>query len=168
MTDQRTAHVTTACAVLHTDGEGNVIPCPGYPHAEAEPGSPKETTGALPLGTDGQPFCVCEHERQKHFGDRLDCHGYDCSCKKYEPGPVAEQPELHDCPHCADAVVDLDVHLKTCRARQEEQLAEARRLLADEVEARASACQAEIQAVLDRYGMRLQISAPAVSIVPNP
>ena len=112
-------HVTTSCAVLHTDGEGNIVPCPGYPHAEEVAAEPDE------------------------FG-------------------------LHHCPHCTDAVRDLDAHLKTCRARQEEQLAEARRLLADEAEARASACQAEIQAVLDRHGMRLEISTPAVSIVPNP
>lgn len=28
---------STACAVLHTDSEGNSIPCPGYPHADEGP-----------------------------------------------------------------------------------------------------------------------------------
>jgi hypothetical protein len=27
--------IRVGCAVHHTDGEGNTIPCPGYPHAEA-------------------------------------------------------------------------------------------------------------------------------------
>lgn len=29
--------IRAACAVLHTDSEGNTIPCPGYPHVGAEP-----------------------------------------------------------------------------------------------------------------------------------
>lgn len=28
------------CAVLHTDGQGNPIPCPGYPHAGSASGGP--------------------------------------------------------------------------------------------------------------------------------
>lgn len=27
----------TACAALHTDGQGNTVPCPGYPHARTKP-----------------------------------------------------------------------------------------------------------------------------------
>ncbi|MFD7999956.1 hypothetical protein [Streptomyces mirabilis] len=27
--------MNVACAVLHTDAEGNRVPCPGYPHADA-------------------------------------------------------------------------------------------------------------------------------------
>ena len=34
MSDPRTG---IACATLHTDTEGNTVPCPGYPHAEVEP-----------------------------------------------------------------------------------------------------------------------------------
>ena len=48
MADQVTRHVTTACAVLHTDGEGNVIPCSGYPHAEAEVGPAAEALRLVP------------------------------------------------------------------------------------------------------------------------
>lgn len=29
--------VKVACAVLHTDADGNPVPCPGYPHAPTEP-----------------------------------------------------------------------------------------------------------------------------------
>lgn len=126
----------------------------------------EDTPGALPLGSDSQPFCLCEHERQQHFGDRFNCHGYDCTCKKYSPRPVQGQPELHHCPHCTDAVIDLDEHLKTCTARQEDQLAEARRLLAEDQQRRAEACNAEIEAVLAKHGMRLQISQPQISIIP--
>lgn len=126
----------------------------------------EETAAPLPLGSDGQPFCICEHERQKHFGDRRGCHGFECGCKKYEPRPVTGQPELQHCPHCADAVVNLDEHLKTCTARQEDPLIEARRLLAEDQQQRAEACAAEIETALAKHGMRLQISQPQISIVP--
>lgn len=45
-------------------------------------------------------------------------------------------------------------------------VAHARQLLAEHQAAQAAACQAEIQAILDRYGMRLEISTPQVAIVP--
>lgn len=115
--DSETSQVTTACAALHADGEGNIIPCPGYPHAEPQP--------------DG-------------FG-------------------------LTHCPHCTDAVANLDEHLKWCTENQQrDQVAEARQLLAEHQAAQAAACAVEVQAVLDKYGMQLEISTPAVTISPKP
>lgn len=117
MSDRRSSHVTTSCAALHTDSEGNIVPCPGYPHAEQT----------------SQP----------------DEHG------------------LYDCPHCTDAVVDLDDHLQTCPTLREEKLAEARRLLTEHEQQQTKACLAEIEAVLAKYGRRLQITQPQISIVPK-
>ena len=85
--------------------------------------------------------------------------------KNIDP-PEPDEPGLHHCPHCTDAVVDLDEHLKTCIARQEDEIAEARRLLAEDQERRMQACNAEIEQVLAKHGMRLQISQPTVAIVP--
>ncbi len=107
---------TVACAVLHTDSEGNPTPCPGYPH----PGQPK-----------------------------------------------ADENGLYDCPHCSDAVVDLDEHLKACTVLAETQIAEARRLLAAHEQQQTQACLNEIEQVLARYGRKLQISQPQISIVPQ-
>jgi hypothetical protein len=118
MTDSATSRIGVACAVLHTDGEGNIVPCPGYPHAEPDP----------------QP---------DEFG-------------------------LHHCPRCTDAVRNLEEHLTWCKEPETDPLADARQLLADHQAAQAAACQAEIQAILDRYGMRLEISTPQIAIVPNP
>jgi hypothetical protein len=115
MTDQQHLNGTgVSCAVLHTDGKGNIVPCPGYPHAEPQP---------------------------DEFG-------------------------LTHCPHCTDAVVDLGEHLKTCTALREEQLAEARRLVAEHEQARLQACSDEIQAVLDRYGMRLTAAPVQITLTP--
>lgn len=116
MADEQDAHTQTSCAVLHTDGQGNIVPCPGYPHAER------------PV----QP----------------DVNG------------------LYDCPHCTDAVVDLDEHLATCTALREQQLVDARRLLADEQRQQDELCLAEIEAVLAKYGRKLQISQPQITIIP--
>jgi hypothetical protein len=49
----------------------------------------------------------------------------------------------------------------------EDSLAEARRLLAEEAEARMRACAAEIEQVLAKYGCRLDVTQPQISIVPN-
>lgn len=68
------------CAVLHQDAQGNVIPCPD-----------EKAPSTKPLGSDSQPFCLCEHERQKHFGDRFRCHGFKCNCAEYRP-EVEEPP----------------------------------------------------------------------------
>lgn len=45
-------------------------------------------------------------------------------------------------------------------------LDEARRLLAQDADARMKACQAEIEAVLARHGMRFQITQPQITITP--
>lgn len=74
---------------------------------------------------------------------------------------------LYDCPHCTDAVVDLDEHLKTCIARKADDLAAARRLLAEHEQQQTEACLAEIEAVLARYGRKLQVSQPQITIVPT-
>lgn len=87
MTDHRTSHVTTSCAALHTDGEGNTTPCPGYPHAEGEP----------------EP------------ADPLD---------------------------------------------------EARRLIAEHEQQQDEACRAELEAVLAKYGRKLAVTQPQITIVP--
>ncbi|MEU0200917.1 MULTISPECIES: hypothetical protein [unclassified Streptomyces] len=114
--DRITSHVTTSCAALHTDGEGNVVPCPGYPHAE---------------------------------GQRPDERG------------------LYGCPHCTDAVVNLDEHLKTCTALREEKLDEARSLLAEHERQQDEACRAEIEQVLAKYGRKLVVTQPQITIVPT-
>ncbi len=50
---------------------------------------------------------------------------------------------------------------------QADPLAEARRLLAEDAEARMCACSEEIRAVLAKYGMRLEVAQPQISIVPD-
>ncbi|WP_328336750.1 hypothetical protein [Streptomyces violaceus] len=45
-------------------------------------------------------------------------------------------------------------------------VAEARRVLAEDQEKRAEACAAEIEDVLAKHGMRLQITQPQITIVP--
>jgi hypothetical protein len=123
-----------------------------------------QTTGALPLGSDGQPFCICTHERQMHFGDRLGCHG-ECHCENYEPSPVAGQT-LHHCPQCTDMVINLDEHLTTCSARKADPLDEARSLLAEHERQQDEACRAEIEQVLSKYGRKLIVTQPQITIVP--
>ncbi|MET9150057.1 hypothetical protein ABZX82_02060 [Streptomyces griseoflavus] len=73
---------------------------------------------------------------------------------------------LYDCPHCTDAVVDLDEHLKTCTARKQDELADAHRLIAEHEQQQTEACLAEIEQVLAKYGRRLQITQPQISIAP--
>jgi predicted anti-sigma-YlaC factor YlaD len=80
-----------------------------------------------------------------------------------------QQPDesgLYDCPHCTDAVVDLDEHLKTCTALREQRLAEARRILAEEQRQQDEACRAEIEQVLAKYGRKLVVTQPQITIVP--
>lgn len=50
---------------------------------------------------------------------------------------------------------------------QPDPLTEARRLLAEDAEERMRACSEEIQAVLAKYGCRLDVTQPQISIVPN-
>ncbi len=73
---------------------------------------------------------------------------------------------LYDCPHCTDAVVDLDEHLKTCPALREEKLSEARSLLAEHERQQDEACRAEIEQVLAKYGRKLIVTQPQITIVP--
>lgn len=49
---------TAACAVLHTDGRGNIIPCPGYPHA-----NPAELTHLT--REQLQPIVSAMHRREQ-------------------------------------------------------------------------------------------------------
>ncbi|MGY6019614.1 hypothetical protein [Streptomyces spinosirectus] len=44
-----------ACAVLHTDAEGNTIPCPGYPHAEGIPKAAPRASVIELIAPDYQP-----------------------------------------------------------------------------------------------------------------
>jgi hypothetical protein len=45
-------------------------------------------------------------------------------------------------------------------------IAEARRLVAEDEQRKTEECLAEIQAVLDKYGRKLQITQPQITIVP--
>lgn len=68
--------IRVGCGVHHTDGEGNAIPCPGYPHAEAP-----DTANACvhPEGYEGECPCVT-----------------GCGCCKVAPAhprAKAEQPK---------------------------------------------------------------------------
>jgi hypothetical protein len=47
-------------------------------------------------------------------------------------------------------------------------IAAARALLAEDQRVRLEQCAAELQAVLDRYGMRLDVTPARVHLVPNP
>lgn len=86
-------------------------------------------------------------------------------------------PGLIGCPHCADAVLDLDAHFQSCRSRprdsadiaqeaaeREARLDAARTLLAEEEQRRMKACLADIEAALDRHGMSLDIE-PARAVL---
>ncbi|MFG3170547.1 hypothetical protein [Streptomyces sp. NPDC048200] len=80
------AAFTVACAALHTDGQGNVVPCPGYPHADmAEPEpdnrdedtrpeapSAEESNPALPVEPDPrQPAYDAVYEYIRQLGGYL-------------------------------------------------------------------------------------------------
>lgn len=82
------------------------------------------------------------------------------------PSPTPDKHGLYDCPHCTDAVTDLDAHLETCQAHREQKLAEARRLLAEEQRQQDEACRAEIEAVLAKYGRKLVVTQPQITIAP--
>jgi MarR-like DNA-binding transcriptional regulator SgrR of sgrS sRNA len=49
---------------------------------------------------------------------------------------------------------------------QPDPLSEARRLLAEEEQARRQACAEEIHQVLAKYGFRLQITEPQIVLIP--
>lgn len=46
--------IKPTCAVLHTDIEGNTIPCPGYPHADSGPEAPPEPSELDQLRADNE------------------------------------------------------------------------------------------------------------------
>ena len=50
---------------------------------------------------------------------------------------------------------------------QVDPVAEARRLVAEDEAARMQACAAEIQEVLARYGMSLEVTPPRIVLTPN-
>ncbi|GAA2929947.1 hypothetical protein [Streptomyces enissocaesilis] len=88
-----------------------------------------------------------------------------------EPSQSSPQPEpdengLHHCPRCTDAVLDLDKHLGWCEEPTPDPVAEARRLIALDEQARMQACAAEIEQVLARHGMRLDVTPAQISIAP--
>jgi hypothetical protein len=51
-------------------------------------------------------------------------------------------------------------------AEQPDPLAEARALIAKDSQERMERCAEEIHAVLDKYGMRLDVAPPQISIIP--
>lgn len=109
------------------------------------------TAPGLPLGSDGQPHCLCEHERQKHFGDRFACYGVECRCKAYEPAPVDPPPEGEP-----DSGQE--------RAKQ---LAAAYALIEEDRQQRMAACLADIETVLDKHGMTLDTIPARVVLTPR-
>jgi hypothetical protein len=52
-------------------------------------------------------------------------------------------------------------------APEQKALDAARALLAEEERARMMACSAEIQDILDKYGLSLEVSAPQITLVPR-
>lgn len=82
---------------------------------------------------------------------------------------ISECRDSDDCCPGGSGACRLDV----ARAAEAEavkaaadQLTAARRLLAEDQQQRAEACNAEIEEVLARHGMRLQITQPQITIVP--
>lgn len=76
--------IITTCAVLHTDAEGNTIPCPGYPHAAGaepelddedgrpEPPADEDPNPALPVRPDPrQPAYDAVYEYIRKLGPYL-------------------------------------------------------------------------------------------------
>jgi hypothetical protein len=75
--------IHVGCAVHHTDGGGNTIPCPGYPHAEPdeqqtadegrpEPPSDDELNSVLPVQPDPrQPAYDAVYEYIRALGGYL-------------------------------------------------------------------------------------------------
>jgi hypothetical protein len=76
-------HTTTTCAVLHTDGEGNVVPCPGYPHAEDQQVETDPLADARLL--------LAEHERQQDEACRTEIEQV---LAKYGRKLVVTQPQI--------------------------------------------------------------------------
>ena len=75
MNEKPERRITVACAVLHTDDDGNTVPCPGYPHAdEGQPEAPNEAelNPALPVRPDPrQPAYDAVYEYLRGLGPYL-------------------------------------------------------------------------------------------------
>lgn len=72
------------------------------------------------------------------------------------------------CPDCNEISLCYlhSADLPVVEAPDADPLADARRLLADHEQQQTEACLAELEAVLAKYGRRLQITEPKISIVP--
>ncbi|MDT0387806.1 hypothetical protein [Streptomyces dubilierae] len=92
------------------------------------------------------------------------------STHDHEPDPA---PGLISCPRCADAVLDLGEHLRTCpepsteAEPQTDRVADARRILDEDRQRRMQACLTELEAVLDKHGMRLEVEPARAILVPR-
>lgn len=64
--------MNTACGVLHTDAEGNTIPCPGYPHTAEPDGRDAAEPEATSDDEDGYPEAPAEEELNSALPVRLD------------------------------------------------------------------------------------------------
>lgn len=98
-----------------------------------------------------------------------------------EPDPA---PGLVPCPRCTDGVVDLVEHLTWCKEPQaapepeadrdapepdpeSARLAAAHALIEEDRQRRMAACLADIEEVLDRHGMSLDVQPARVILVPK-
>jgi hypothetical protein len=99
---------------------------------------------------------------------------HNCSCGHMQ----ADHSSSGWCNPCGDSCANSGHYPSEClldppneeggtQGQEFDPLAHARQVLAEHQAAQAAACQAEIQAVLDRYSMRLEISTPQIAIVPN-
>jgi hypothetical protein len=99
-----------ACAALHTDGQGNTIPCPGYPHestADSDEGRPEPPTedelntpsGPIPVSPPTTPSTSTSEA-----SDRT-CRPTPSTATRSSGGPStprSEPPRSADaCPHTA-------------------------------------------------------------------
>ncbi len=93
---------------------------------------------------------------------------------------VDPAPGLVPCPRCTDGVVDLAEHLTWCKepeaapaAEQDEaaekaaRVAAARTLLDEDRKDRMAACLADIEAVLDKHGMNLDLEPARIIFTPR-
>jgi hypothetical protein len=84
-----------ACAVLHTDAEGNVIPCPGYPHA------PERASKSPELYESDTIICplVQQTPHDAHEYEGLRCPGWapddtDDGTRPEQPPALSESKQL--------------------------------------------------------------------------
>ncbi|MFF9118275.1 hypothetical protein ACF09Y_22195 [Streptomyces massasporeus] len=70
------------------------------------------------------------------------------------------------CPDCTDTLLCAKHTVSVIDLPQHDPVAEARSLLAEHERQQDEACRAEIEAVLAKYGRKLQITQPQITIVP--